>query len=39
MADEMITIWNVQVVEPAKETSNISRVNIKEIHSICSCTV
>ena len=39
MADEMITIWNVQVVKPAKETINISRVNIKQMHSLCSFTV
>ena len=39
MADEMITIWNVQVVKPAKKTINISRVYIKQIYSICSFTV
>ena len=39
MADEIITNWNVQVVKPAKETIHISRVNIKQIHSVCSFTV
>ena len=34
MADNVITMRNVQVVQSAKETLNISRVHFKQITSV-----